>query len=247
MPCARKAKSRASGAPRSRKTTIERGPATDPARAARACNPAAPIVRPCAILNPDPGPKLENRQPADQLSHPALELIASRPDLFSRQGYLRATFHRRGGKTFGPYYLLCYREEGRLRSVYLGRPGELVEQVRQMLEARHRPITQQRLFEQSDAADSRLAADRKDTGPAPLCPFGLRLKGAEVRGWRTSPLRWLLPCRRHLYRPVAVRMPVARGQIHDPTARLHRFLAARDGYVPDDASLPTMESFYRRQ
>jgi hypothetical protein len=50
---------------------------------------------------------LENRQTADQLSHPALELIASRPNLFSRQGYLRATFRRRHGKTFGPYYLLC--------------------------------------------------------------------------------------------------------------------------------------------
>jgi hypothetical protein len=190
---------------------------------------------------------LENRQPADQLSHPALEPIASRPDLFSRQGYLRATFHRRGGKTFGPYYLLCYREEGRLRSVYLGRPGELVEQVRQMLEARHRPITQQRLFERLTRQIRASLRIEKIRVRALLCPFGLRLKGAEVRGWRTSPLRWLLPCRRHLYRPVAVRMPVARGQIHDPTARLHRFLAARDGYVPDDASLPTMESFYRRQ
>ena len=91
------------------------------------------------FLNPDPRtlnppavpPKLEKSNPADQLSHPALALIAARPDLFSRQGYLTATFRRRQGKTFGPYYLLNYRENGRLQSIYLGRPGELVEQVRQ--------------------------------------------------------------------------------------------------------------------
>ena len=46
-------------------------------------DPAHPGPR---TLNPEPSPKLENRRTADQLSHPALELVASRPDLFSRQG-----------------------------------------------------------------------------------------------------------------------------------------------------------------
>jgi hypothetical protein len=190
---------------------------------------------------------LENRQTADQLSHPALELIASRPDLFSRQGYLRATFRRRGGKTFGPYYLLCYREEGRLRSVYLGRPGELVEQVRQALEARHRPITQQRLFDRLTRQIRASLRIERIRVRALLCPFGLRLKGAEVRGWRSSPLRWLLPRRRRLFRPVVPRIPIARRQSQDPAARLHRFLAVRDGYVPHDDSASNMEFFHQRR
>jgi hypothetical protein len=63
-------------------------------------------------LNPPPvPPKLEKSKPADQLPHPALEWIAARPELFSRQGYVTATFRRRNGKTFGPYYLLNYRSK----------------------------------------------------------------------------------------------------------------------------------------
>jgi hypothetical protein len=64
---------------------------------------------------------MENRSPADQLTHsamhswggsctaapeahPALRLLATRPDIFIRQGYIAATYRRRNGKTYGPYY-----------------------------------------------------------------------------------------------------------------------------------------------
>jgi hypothetical protein len=169
---------------------------------------------------------LENSKPADQPPHPALELIASRPDLFSRQGYLTATFRRRNGKSFGPYYLLNYREDGRLYSVYLGRPGELVEQVRQALDARHRPVTHYRLFDRLAKQIRASLRIEKIRVRVLLCPFGLRLKGSEVRGWRISPLRWLLPRRRRLFPPVSVRVPRIRHRPNDdPAARLHRFLA----------------------
>jgi hypothetical protein len=59
------------------------------------------------------GLKLENSQLADQLDHPALRLIAARPDIFSRQGHVAASYRRRNGKMFGPYYRLGYRDEGR--------------------------------------------------------------------------------------------------------------------------------------
>ena len=177
---------------------------------------------------------MENSKPADQPPHPALELIASRPDLFSRQGYLTATFRRRNGKTFGPYYLMSYREDGRLRSVYLGRPGELVERVRQALDARHRPVTQYRLFDRLAKQIRASLRIEKIRVRALLCLFGLRLKGSEVRGWRLSPLRWLLPRRRRLCPTIAIRTPrIRRCPNDDAASRLHRFLEARDGYLAE--------------
>ena len=73
--------------------------------------------------------KLEKCKVADQLPHPALQLIAARGDLFSRQEQW-FPLGCRGEERFGPYYSLIYREDGRQRSIYIGRAGVLVEQVR---------------------------------------------------------------------------------------------------------------------
>ena len=161
-----------------------------------------------------------------------MELIAARPDLFSRQGYVAASYRRRNGKTFGPYYLLSYREEGRVRSIYLGRAGALVERVRQTLGAQQQPVTQYRLFDRLvRQARASLRIERLRLR-ALLCPFGLRLKGSEVRGWRYSPLRWLLPCRRRLFPRMIMRVPsVRRRANNNPISRMHRFLETRDGKV----------------
>jgi hypothetical protein len=74
--------------------------------------------------------QLENRKGADQHAHPALALLAARPDLFARQGSVVASWRRRGTQTYGPYYRLIYRDERRQRSIYLGRAGGLVEEIR---------------------------------------------------------------------------------------------------------------------
>jgi len=175
---------------------------------------------------------VEKHELADQLTHVALKLIAARPDLFCRQGYVAATYRRRNGKTFGPYYLLSYREDGRVRSIYLGRAGKLVSRVRQALGAAQRPVTQYRLFDRlvrQIRASLRIERIRLRSL---LYPFGLRLKGAEVRGWRFSPLRWLLPRRRRLMPRLVMRVPRVRCRPNnDPVARMHRFLEARDGHV----------------
>jgi hypothetical protein len=177
---------------------------------------------------------LENRRVADQLPHPALQRIAARPDLFSRQGYVAPTYRCREGKTFGPYYCLTYREDGRQRSIYLGRPGTLVEAVRQALDACQQSRAQRRLLtriERQVRASLRLQKFRLG---ALLRPFGLRLKGYEVRGWRISPLRRLLPPRRQLIGRISMRKPAARRHpIEDAPARLARFLSIRDGKPPN--------------
>jgi len=41
--------------------------------------------------------------------------------MFARQGSAAAAWRRRGTRTYGPYYRLNYREDGRQQSVYLGR------------------------------------------------------------------------------------------------------------------------------
>jgi hypothetical protein len=58
----------------------------------------------------------ENSSSAEQQTHPALRLIAARPDIFSHQGHVVATYRRKADaalgseKVYGPYYHLNYRE-----------------------------------------------------------------------------------------------------------------------------------------
>jgi hypothetical protein len=133
-------------------------------------------------------PKMELRKPADQLAHPALRLIAARPDIFIRQGYIAATYRRRNGKTYGPYYLLAYRDSGRQCSVYLGRAGELVQKVRAALAALQGPRIELRQFEHMERQIRAVLRVEKRHLASLLRPFGLRMKGFEIRGWRFSSL-----------------------------------------------------------
>jgi hypothetical protein len=146
---------------------------------------------------------LEISKDADQPAHPALKLIAARRALFARQGSVVATWRRRGPaqKLYGPYYSLIYREDGRQRSVYLGRVAALVQRVRGLLAALRKPLVEFRLFERLRRQGQAALRAQKLRTAALLRPLGLRLKGFEVRGWRVSFLRRLLPPRRPLLRP----------------------------------------------
>lgn len=131
---------------------------------------------------------MEIRTFVDQLPHAAIRLIGARPDLFARQGAVVAAWRRRNGKTFGPYYRLTYRQDARQRSIYLGRAGPLVVEVRRRLAALQRPLRQQRLHARLRRRIRSALRLQKRRCAALLRPYGLRLKGFEVRGWRTSPL-----------------------------------------------------------
>jgi hypothetical protein len=132
--------------------------------------------------------ELENRRSADQQPHPAMALLAARPDLFARQGSVVASWRRRGTRTYGPYYRLIYREEGRQRSVYLGTAGGLVEEVRGRLLALQAPLRGRRAIERSRRQAAALMRASKARLNLQLRPWGLRLQGFEVRGWRKSPI-----------------------------------------------------------
>jgi hypothetical protein len=135
-----------------------------------------------------PSPELELPPPVDQLNHrnhPAIVLVDAKPEFFARHGSITATWRRRGQKTFGPYYRLSYRDGPRQAAIYLGREGPLVALVRQRLERLRAPYRKARLFDQIERETRRALRDNNARLKVLLAPYGLRLKGMEVRGWRT--------------------------------------------------------------
>ncbi|MCE5268649.1 MAG: hypothetical protein LLG00_12265 [Planctomycetaceae bacterium] len=156
-----------------------------------------------------------------------MRLITARPDLFARQGTVVSTWRKRGQKRFGPYYSLTYRIDGRQHSIYLGRAMELIQSVRRSLAAIRQPLQKIRFF---DGLRRQILASlriQKLSLKALLRPFGLRLKGLEVRGWRISPLRLLLPRCRRFMRRLSTRPHAPRGPQLSPAQRMERFLELR--------------------
>ena len=133
---------------------------------------------------------MERQEPVDQHSHPALALLAARPDIFARQGSVVATWRRRGTRTYGPYFRLAYRDSGRQTSIYLGRedkPNNLVQEVRQKLALLQGPFRHCRALDRLRRHISAALRVQKAKLDAQLRPFGLRLKGFEVRGCAPAP------------------------------------------------------------
>ena len=126
----------------------------------------------------------EKRDPVTQKPHRALDLIGSHPAVFARQGSVVATWRSYGGRRLGPYYRLVYREEGRQRTVYLGRAGELVDRVRAALAKLQRPIRERRrLARIGGQIRVSLRREKARLGMI-LRRWGLYLKGFELRGGR---------------------------------------------------------------
>jgi hypothetical protein len=117
-----------------------------------------------------------------------MALLATRPDLFARQGSVVASWRRRGTRTYGPYYRLIYREEGRQRSLYFGRAGGLVEEVRGRLRALQAPLRGRRASKRAGRQAAALMRASKGRLNLQLRLWGLRVQGFEVRGWRRSPI-----------------------------------------------------------
>lgn len=164
---------------------------------------------------------------ASEVKHPAIALITARPDLFARQGSVNPTWRQRNGKTFGPYFRLSYRDDGRQCAIYLGRDGPLVEHVRHLLQRTQNPLRQKRIFDRIDRETRSALRDNNLRLAALLRPLGLRLKGFEVRGWRTSLLRpWLSPKSTHSARQQSLATaPAGSGHPHERSAHatpLHR-------------------------
>ena len=107
-----------------------------------------------------------------------------------------------GTSKCGPYYRLAYRDDGRQRSVYLGREGPLVDEVRRLLADLQRPLHRQRLMNRLCRQARAAVRVHKTRVDAQLRACGLRLQGFEVRGWRTSLLRGLTTPKPPTIRPL---------------------------------------------
>ena len=174
---------------------------------------------------------MEKSRPADQQNHRALVLLASRPELFAAQGHVAAGYRTRNGRKLGPYYRLAYRENGRQHSIYLGRPGELVDRVRRRLgELQRQRIQFRALRSMERQVRASLRVEKRHLASL-LRPYGLRMKGMEIRGWRFSPFRRFLP-RRRCFSPRVSFTALKPHKFHPnrepPPLRLDRFLQARE-------------------
>ena len=125
--------------------------------------------------------------PASQHNHPALTLLRQHPLRFARQGAVVATWRTHRGRRLGPYYRLAYREDNRQRSIYLGRQGPLVDQVRRLLgtcQADHRFRCQSRRSRAEFRKRVLLPIKQYLEQAFLLYGHGLYFKGWEIRGIR---------------------------------------------------------------
>ena len=109
--------------------------------------------------------------------------LARHAEALRRGGSIVPSWRTRGGRRFGPYQrLTCRDTDGRQRSVYLA-TEELLARARAALAALQGPQRQARQLAHARhllrrghrAAQAELALQ--------LFPFGLRLKGNEIRGF----------------------------------------------------------------
>jgi hypothetical protein len=128
------------------------------------------------------GAVVENRQVVDQRAARALGLIAARPRVFARQGVVVAGWRAYRGRRLGPYYRLAYREDGRQRSLYLGRNGPGVERVRHALAQLQGGCRWQRTYRRLRSRVNASLRKCKAELDRLLRSLGLWRKGFEVRG-----------------------------------------------------------------
>jgi len=126
---------------------------------------------------------MEKPDPVAQREEAIRRRILSRPDIFSRQGSVQASYRRYGGRVLGPYYRVLYRDGGGLRSIYIGAEEGLAEDVRRLLEELQQERREELEFERCFRTLRRRVREAKARLDRDLRRLGLYMKGFEVRGW----------------------------------------------------------------
>ena len=122
----------------------------------------------------------------DQQRQRLLQFIAENASTLAGQGSVRTTWRRRGGKSYGPFYLLVFREHGRQRSRYLGSDAGLADAVRSRLAELQAPLRQLRIQEKILAGLLEQFREGKRRFDEELRAVGLYRRGNEIRGWRRA-------------------------------------------------------------
>jgi len=121
----------------------------------------------------------------DQKRQALTNYLREHADNFARQGSVRATWRMHQGKKLGPFYLLVHREAGRQRTLYIGADRALADEVQQQLAELQAPLRSERAFDRQLARLHQDFQEQKHVFARHLQQYGLRLKGTEVRGWRS--------------------------------------------------------------
>jgi len=129
---------------------------------------------------------LENLKSADQKRQRIIEFISEHTEIFSRRGAVVETWREYAGRRQGPYFSLIFRQAGRQRSLYLGSDPQLADEVRKLLKRAQAPLRERRVRERCRAGMEAELRRYKAAVDAELRPYGLHLKGWEVRGWRAA-------------------------------------------------------------
>ena len=132
---------------------------------------------------------MEKTRSADQKRQRILYFIAVQAEILDRRGSVVQTWRECAGRRLGPYFSLIFRQEGRQRSLYLGSDPQLAGEVREWLEQAQKPLRERRAAEGRRARGESELRRHKAAWDAELRAYGLRLKGWEVRGWRTARAR----------------------------------------------------------
>jgi|WetSurMetagenome_2_1015567.scaffolds.fasta_scaffold360251_2 hypothetical protein len=102
--------------------------------------------------------------------------ILAKSALFAQQGAIFATWRKHGNTRLGPYFKLKYFENGRRRSIYLGRSEEIVQQVRRLLAK----IQSRRISRRLQNKIRKSLRAQKRILEAHLLANGYRMKGYEI-------------------------------------------------------------------
>lgn len=98
-----------------------------------------------------------------------------------RQGFVSSEFRSRRGKTFGPYYKLRWRSEGRQRVKYLGRDFEKAAKVSSLLQRRRSLRRGQTKLGKNLHAALQALRDARNQLEIALAARGIRLHGYTPR------------------------------------------------------------------
>jgi len=171
--------------------------------------------------------KAVDQNAAEQFAAISTRIVARR-EVLARAGSVVATWRTYRGRRLGPYYRLSYREDGRQRSIYLGRSSQLAEHVRGLLTDCQRPARQAHELRRTRAVLMKDLRRQKAAWDQELQAAGLYARGYVVRGWR----HWRgAPSPRHLVTPSPLILRIC---VRARTLRLNQ--RARDIYRTKSAS-----------
>lgn len=117
-----------------------------------------------------------------------LRLLRRRTFDFRASGHLHESWRTVNGCRLGPYFSLRFVRAGRETSVYLGADQQLAQAVRERLSQLQQPRRDALAYRQRWREQRAVLRGLRAELAREIAPCGLRVQGAEIRGWRRLKL-----------------------------------------------------------